>query len=68
MPSVCGRIKVLAVTSAGHHLILRGCELDLSVRATRFVEFLTPRCGWGNGDLSIETAPGRSDVAHIKLH
>ena len=36
MPSVCGKIKVLGVASAGHHLILRGCGLDLSVGATRY--------------------------------
>ena len=61
-------IKVLAVASAGHHLILRGCGPDLTVGATRFEDFLNPRCGWGNRDLSIETAPGGSDVARIKLH
>ena len=61
-------IKVLAIASAGHHLILRGCGQDLAVGATPFADFLNPRCGWGNRDLSIETAPGGSDVARIKLH
>ena len=68
MPSVCGKIKVLAVASAGYLLILRGCGPDLSVGATRSAEFLTPKCGWGNRDLSIEMAPDGSDVARIKLH
>ena len=61
-------IKVLAVASAGHHLILRGCGPDLTVRATCSAGFLNPKCGCGNRDLSIETAPGGSDVARIKLH
>ena len=60
-------IKVLAVRSAGHHLILRGCGPDIAVEATRYADFLNPRCEWGSRDLSVETAPGRSDVAHIKL-
>ena len=65
---VCvAEIKVLAVASAGHHLILRGCGPDLTVGATRSANFLNPRCGWGNLDLSIETAPGGSDVARINL-
>ena len=67
MYGVCGKIKVLALASTGHHLILMGCELDLTGGTTRSEEFLTPRCGWGNRDLSMETAPGGSDVAHIKL-
>ena len=61
-------IKVLVVASAGHHLILRGCGPDLTVGATRSEDFLNPTCGWGDRDLSIETAPGGSDVARIKLH
>ena len=61
-------IRELAVASAGHHLILRGCGPDLTVGATRSVDFLNPSCGWGNQALSIETAPGGSDVARIKLH
>ena len=61
-------IKVLAVASAGHHLILRRCGPDLAVGATRSEDFLNPRSGWGNRDLSIETEPGGSDVARIKLH
>ena len=61
-------IKVLAVASAGNHLILRGCGPDLTVGVTRSMNFLNLRCGWGNRDLSIETATGRSDVARIKLH
>ena len=28
MPGVCGKIKVLAVASAGHHPILRCCGVD----------------------------------------
>ena len=28
MPGVCGKIKVLAVTSAGHHPILRICGVE----------------------------------------
>ena len=39
MPGVCGKFKVLAVTSAGYPLILRGCGPDLAVRATHFAEF-----------------------------
>ena len=61
-------IKVLAVASAGYPPILRGCGPHLTVRATRSGDFLYPRCGWGNRDLSIERAPGGSDVARIKLH
>ena len=68
MPGVCGKIKVLGVACAGHLLILRGCGPDLSVEATCSAEILAPRCGWGNRDLSIETAPDGSDVACIKLH
>ena len=68
MPGVCGKIKVLVVASAGHALIPRGCGPNLTVGATRSEEFLTPRCGWGNRELSIETAPGGSEVARIKLH
>ena len=62
------KIKVWAVASAGHHLILRGCGPDLTVGAMGSADFLNPRCGWGNRDLSRETAPGGSDVARIKLH
>ena len=66
---VCvAEIKVLAVASAGHHQILRGCRPNLTVVATRSVNFLNPRCGWGNWELSIETSPGGSDVAGKKLH
>ena len=61
-------MKVLAVASAGHHQILRGCSPDLAVGAMRSEDFLNPRCGWGDRVLSIETAPGGSDVARIKLH
>ena len=61
-------IKVLAVASAGHHLILRGYGPDLTVGATRSGDFLNPSYGWGNRDLTIETPPGGSDVARIKLH
>ena len=45
-----------------------GCGPDLTVGATLSADFLNSRCGWGNRDLSIEMAPGGSDVAHIKLH
>ena len=67
-PVRVAEIKVLAVASAGYPLILRGCGPDLTVGARRSVDFLKPRCGWGNQDQSIETAPGRSEVARIKLH
>ena len=67
-PVCVAEIKVLAVTSAGHLLIPRECGPDLSVGATRSADFPNPRGGWGNRDLSIETAPGGSDVARIKLH
>ena len=62
-----GEIKVLAVASAGHLEILEGCGPDLTVGATHSADFLNPRCGWRNRDLSVEKAPGGSDVAHIKL-
>ena len=67
-PVCVAEIKGLAVARAGHPLILGGCGPDLAVGATRSADFLNPRCGWGNRDLSIETAPGRSNVARIKLH
>ena len=67
-PVCVAEIKVLAVASAGYPPILRGCGPDLTVGATNSAEFLNPRCGWGNRDLSISTAPGGSDVARIKLH
>ena len=67
-PVCVAEIKVLAVASAGHHLILRGCGPDLTVGATRSADFLSPRGGCGNRDLSIDTAPDGSDVARIKLH
>ena len=60
--------RVLVVASAGHHLILRGWGPDLTVVAMHSANFLNPRCGWGNRDLSIETAPGGSDVEHKKHH
>ena len=61
-------IKVLAVASAGHPPIPGGGGPDLMVGATLSADFLNRRCGWGNRDLSIETAPGGSDVARINLH
>ena len=67
-PVCVAEIKVLAVASIGHLLILRGCGLDLPVGATCSADFLNPWCGWQNRDLSIGTAPGGSDVARIKLH
>ena len=61
-PVCVAEFKVLAVASAGHHLILRRCGPDLTVGATHSADFLNPRCGWGNWDLLIETAPGGSDL------
>ena len=68
MPVVCGKNQGIGGRKCGVLLISRGCGLDLMVGATQSEEFLTPRCGWGNRDLWIETAPGRSDVECIKLH
>ena len=55
------------VASEGYLPILGGGGPDFSVGATRSANNLNPRCGWGNRDLSMETAPGGSDVACIKL-
>ena len=44
------------------------CGPDITVGATRSADFLKPRCGWGNRDLSIEMAPGGSEVARLKQH
>ena len=38
-PVCVAKIKVLAVASAGHQLILRGCGPDLTVGATRSADF-----------------------------
>ena len=67
-PVCVAEIKVLAVASAGYPHILRRCGPDLVVGATRSADFLNPRCGWSERDLSIKTAPGGSDVERIKLH